>query len=268
MFEYQALIDKLSVEEVNSAIKSIVDNYDLTGHYFGKVEEHDHLNAAGIFYKYFSPNPEFAKLMDEYVQFICDNDNISDLLLIGDIKNEPDYYKVDIYRSLLDYLKSKADIILGNREHLRIPAGSVVDFKDCMLSDKYLDKMEFYKDGGWGIAEMDGTVLIKNHLKRKPSETYSPLCGSAFLNTPCRIIQDRDTNKYGVLSINGLYETIHCLYDDIEFVDYYEKSERHFYIKAKKNGKWGCFDEKCAIIIDFEYDVIRLVDRFIECICK
>ena len=68
-------------------------------------------------------------------------------------KKEPDYYKREIYRSLLDYLKSKADIILGNREHLRIPAGSIVDFKECMLSDKYLDKMEFYKDGGWGIAE-------------------------------------------------------------------------------------------------------------------
>ena len=264
MFEYQGLIDKLPVEEINLAIKKIVDNYDLTGLYFGKNEkEYYFLNSAGVFYKYFSPNPDFTKLMDEYAQLECDNDTMADLLpLHGTDNNDPDYYKGDIYRSLLNYLKSKAEIILGNREYLRIPTGSVVDFKDCMLSDKYLDKMEFYKDGGWGVAEKDGTVLIKNHLKRKPSETCSPLCISAFL----RIIQDRDTNKYGVLSIKELYETIHCLYDDIEFVDYYEKSERHFYIKAKKNGKWGCFDEKCALIINFEYDVIRPVDRFIECI--
>jgi len=266
MFEYQRLIDKLPAEEVNSAIRKIVDNYDLTGHYFGK-EEHYYFNAAGIFYKYFSPKPEFTKLMDEYAQFECDNDIVEDLLpQYGKDNNDPDYYKGDIYRSLLDHLKSRADIILGNREHLRIPAGSVVDFKDCMLSGKYLDKIEFYKDGGWGIAEVDGTVLIKNHLKKKPSETYSPLCGCSFLNTPYHIIQDRDTELYGVLSVRELHETIHCLYDDIEFVDYYEKSERHFYIKAKKNGKWGCFDEKCALIIDFEYDVIRLADRFLECI--
>lgn len=274
MFKYQSLIDKLPAEEVCSAVKRIVDNYDLAGLYWGKEEKEFYfLNSAGLFYNFFSRSPEFTKLMDEIAQFECDKDHLDDLRprryrkrpLYG-IKKDPDYYKREIYRSLLDYLKSKADIILGNREHLRIPVGSIVDFKECMLSDKYLDKMEFYKDGGWGIAEMDGTVLIKNHLKRKPSETYSPLCGSAFLNTPCRIIQDRDTNKYGVLSINGLYETIHCLYDDIEFVDYYEKSERHFYIKAKKNGKWGCFDEKCALIIDFEYDEIRLVDKFIECI--
>ena len=266
MFEYQRLIDKLPAEEVNSAIRKIVDNYDLTGHYFGKEEECYHLNAVGLFYNYFSPNPEFTKLMDEYAQLNCDNDNISDLLLLGEIKKEPDYYKDDIYHSLLDYLKSRADIILGNREHLRIPAGSVVDFKDCMLSDKYLDKIEFYKDGGWGIAETDGTVLIKNHLKKKPSDTYSPLCGCYSRSIPYRIIQDQDTRQYGVLSLNELYETIHCLYDRIVFLDYYEKSERHFYIKAKKNGKWGCFDEKCALIIDFEYDEIQLVDRFIECI--
>ena len=267
MFEYQGLIDKLSVEEVNSAIRKIVDDYDLTGRYFGKEEEHYYLNATGIFNKYFSPNPEFTKLMDEYAQLECDNDIMKDLsFFYGTDNNDLHYYKDEIYRSLLDYLKSRADIILRNREHLRIPVGSVVNFKDCMLSGKYLDKMEFYKDGGWGIAEADGTVLIKNHLKKKPSETYSPLCGWAYLETPYRIIQDRDTEQYGVLSISELYETIHCHYDDIEFVDYYEKSERHFYIKAKKNGKWRCFDEKCALITDFEYDEIRLVDRYIECI--
>ena len=33
MFKYQELIERLSVEEVNSAIKKMVDNYDLTGKY-------------------------------------------------------------------------------------------------------------------------------------------------------------------------------------------------------------------------------------------
>ena len=269
MFEYQGLIDKLPVEEVNSAIKRIVDNYDLTGHYFSKEEEdHYHLHAAGIFHGYFCINPDFSKLLDEYVQFECDNHIFFDAILPLDFKIDPEWKKDEIYQKLLDYLKSRANIYLENREHLRIPAGSVIDFKDCMLSGKYLDKIEFYKDGGWGIAEVDGTVLIKNHLKWKPSETHSPLCSCAYLKTPYRIIQDRDTGQYGVLSIVAFYETIHCLYDKIEFVEYNEKSEKHFYIKAKKNGKWGCFDEKCALIIDFEYDVIRLADEYLECICE
>jgi hypothetical protein len=268
MFEYQGLIDKLSVEEVNSAIKKIVDNYDLTGHYFNKEEKNKYycFNAAGVFHKFFPISSEFTRLMDKYVQFEYEKHINHVSIFQSKYKIKPENKKDEIYRSLLDYLKSKADIILGNREHLRIPAGNVVVFKDCMLSGKYLDKIEFYKDGGWGIAEEDGTVLIKNHLKRKPSESHSPLCGCAFRNIPYRIIQDRDTELYGVLSISELYETIHCLYDKIEFVDYYEKSDRHFYIKAKKSGKWGCFDEKCALIIDFEYDVIRLEDKFLECI--
>lgn len=264
MFE-EKLIDKLLAEEVNSAIRKIVDNYDLTGYYFGKENKYIS-NAAKLFYKYFTPTPEFTKLMDEYAQIECDNDVLSELL---DNTNEkdPNDYKERLYHSLLDDLTSRADIIMKNREHLRIPSGNSVDFKDCMLTDKYGDKIQFYKDGGWGIAKTDGTVLIKNHLNKKPSETHSPLCDYYFRNTPYRIIQDRDTNKYGVLSIIELYEKIHCLYNKIEFVGYYdEKSERHFYIKAMKNGKWGCFDEKCALIIAFEYNEIRPEDRFIECI--
>ena len=34
MFKYQELIERLSIEEVNSAIKKIVNTYDLTGNFF------------------------------------------------------------------------------------------------------------------------------------------------------------------------------------------------------------------------------------------
>ena len=169
-----------------------------------------------------------------------------------------------IFESLLDYLNTESKKITYNREHLRIPESASIDFKECMLSNKYLGKVEFYKDGGWGIAEEDGTVLVKNHLTTQPSKTYSLYCGVSHINTPYRIIQDRDTNKYGVLSYESFHETIHCLYDKIEVVDFYKKSTRHFFIKAMKNKKWGCFDERCALIIDFEYDQIQLVNGFLE----
>jgi len=284
MFKYQELIDNLQVEEVNSAIKRMVDNYDLTGKIYAKEEEdilfviHKEL----YFEKYCSLSPHFLKNLDIVIQKEFDEQkyrlgkkNASleyiDFDLVDSSTPEEDLkikIKNKIYCSLLDYLESKAKAILDNREHLRIPVGSTVDFNQCMLSNIYLGKVEFYKDGGWGIAEEDGTVLVKNHLTIQPSKSYSLYCGISHINTPYRIIQDRDTNKYGVLSYKSFHETVHCLYDKIEVIDYYDESIRHFFIKAMKNRKWGCFDEKCALIIDFKYDIIQIADKYLECISE
>lgn len=270
MFKYQELIEKLSVEEVNSTIKKMVDNYDLTSKYHKKDKDSFYLfKGEWLIKKYFNLSPEFLSLMDDYAQKECDNRSPLDLTFLASgepIEKKVEYKKEEIYTSLMNYLESKARKILDNREHLRIPVGATIDFKECMLSNKYLGKVEFYKDGGWGIAEEDGTVLVKNHLTRQPSETSSLYSGFSFIKTPFRIIQDRDTNKYGILSYETFYETVHCLYDKIEVIDFYEDSMRHFFIKAMKNKKWGCFDERCALIIDFEYDIIQIVSGFLECI--
>jgi hypothetical protein len=84
-----------------------------------------------------------------------------------------EYIKEEIYSSLITFFESKANKILYNREHLRIPVGATIDFKECMLSNNYMGKVEFYKDGGWGIAEENGTVVVKNHLTRQPSKILS-----------------------------------------------------------------------------------------------
>ena len=270
MLKYQELIERLSVEEVNSTIRKMVDNYDLTGKYHNNEKE-NHFIVSGerLIKKYFNLSPEFLSLMDDYAQKECDIRFSLELPFFAcnePLKKKVEYKKEDIYSYLLKYLESKAKKILDNREYLRIPIGTSIDFKECMLSNKYLGKVEFYKDGGWGIAEENGTVLVKNRLTRQPSETSSLYSGFSFIKTPYRIIQDRDTNKYGIISFESFNETVHCLYDKIEIVDFYEDSTRHFFIKALKNNKWGCFDEKCALIIDFEYDVIQLVSGFLECI--
>ena len=270
MFKYQELIERLSVEEINSAIKTMVDNYDLTGK-FHKKEKDDFyfFNGERLMKKNFNLSPEFLSLMDDYAQ--KESEEISPLdftfFAYSETKEKKvEYKKEEIYSSLMKYLESNAKNILDNREHLRIRVGATIDFKECMLSNNYLGKVEFYKDGGWGIAEEDGTVLVKNHLTRQPSETPSLHCDFSYIKTPYRIIQDRDTNKYGILSYESFYETVHCLYDKIEVIDFYENSTRHFFIKAMKNNKWGCFDERCSLIIDFEYDIIQLVSGFLECI--
>ena len=264
MFKYQELIERLSVEEVNLAIKKMVDNYDLIGKYYEK--DNCFGDKGRLIKEYFNFSPEFLSLMDEYVQKECDEMLFPDFRCGWPIEEKVEYKREEIYSSLKDYLESKANKILNDREHLRIPVGATIDFKECMLSNKYLGKVEFYKDGGWGIAEGDGTVLVKNHLTSQPSKTYSLYCGISNINTPYRIIQDRDTNKYGILSYETFYETVHCLYDKIEVIDFYDNSTRHFFIKAMKNKKWGCFDERCALIINFEYDIIQIVSGFLECI--
>lgn len=263
MFKYKELIERLSVEEVNSAINKMVDNYDMTGKY------HEKDNSFGgrgrLINEYFNLSPDFLSLMDDYAQKEYESQSFEFPSIVHDM----DYIKEEIYSSLLDYLESKANKILVDREHLRISVGTTIDFKECQFSKKYLGKVEFYKDGGWGIAEENGLVVVKNHMVRQPSRTRSLLDGLSYLSydiiisCPYRIIQDRDTGKYGILSYDSFYETVHCLYEEI-VVDY-NYFEHHYFIKAKKNGKWGCFDEKCALIIDFEYDDISLNGGYLEC---
>ena len=70
MFKYQELIDKLQVEDVNSAIKRMVDNYDLTGKYYAK-EEDDLLfiiHKELFLEKYCSLSPDFFKDIEIVIQ--------------------------------------------------------------------------------------------------------------------------------------------------------------------------------------------------------
>lgn len=265
MFKYQELIDNLPKEEVDLAIKKMVDNYDLTGKYFDKGENTVYSFRYGIrtFNAFFTLTPEFIIIIDKYTQRELGEELSFDFSNVS--QNNVTHIKEEIYRSLLGYLESKARIISENREHLRIAIGNKVDFSKCMLHNEYMNKVEFYKDGGWGIAEKDGTVIVKNHIIKQPSKTNPLYSGSSFLKTPYRIIQDRDTNKYGVFSNESFIETIHCLYEEIKVVDYYDNSIRHFFIMTKKNEKWGCFDENCALIIDCMYDDIRLKEEYLEC---
>lgn len=261
MFKYQELIERLSVEEVNSTIKKMVDTYDLMGKFFETSWDKER-----TFKSFFNLSPDFIELFDSMVE-VQDDEELFERYGFGTRRCRAT--RQDIYDDLLEFLKSEARRVLRDREHLKIPAGSKVDFDSCLLHNSYNNKVEFYKDGGWGIAEEDGLVIVKNHMVLQPSKTRSLLDGLSYLSSdiktscPYRIIQDSDTEKYGILSYDTFYETVHCLYEEIE-VDY-NYSEHHFFIKAKKNGKWGCFDEKCALVIDFKYDDISLNGGYIEC---
>lgn len=283
MFEYQGLINELPPEEVNSHIKRMMDNYDLTGDFYSKDEGGFILiiNKETYFKKHYTLSETFYKCLQSFVEKEFDNEkyklksNGNSLEFIDfdlldspspekDLKNK---IKDKIFCSLLDYLESQARKNIKERENLRIPVGNTVEFNDCLLSNSYLDKVEFYKDGGWGIAEKDGTVIVKNHLKIQISKTDTILKSTTFINTSYKIIQDSDTNRFGILSINPFYEIIHCRYDFIKVVDFGYGSSRHYYFVVYKGEKCGCCNEHFELIIECKYDDIHFVGNNIEGRC-
>ena len=281
MYKYQKIIDALSDVEMNSAIREMVDKFDLTGKFVDLPDDiYNVTSGEKEFKKYFSITSEVSNLIETIIQKEFDEEKYRlggnnvplediDFVLLDSSTPEQDLRKKIIemlYRSLLDYLVTKAIQITENRECLRIPVGNEVDFKECMLFNKFQNKVEFYKDGGWGIAENEGAVLVKNHLMGQPSKTNPLNSSCSCFDSPYRIVQDRDTKKYGIISFESFYEIIPCLYDQIDVIDYYYESKRYFYFIAKKDGKWGCFDENCDLIIDYRYDIIRPYNGLIECI--
>lgn len=264
MNDINDIIERLSTAEIDSVINIMVNNFDLTGKYYNQKDYYIYsCNPISFFKKYFSITPELIELIDRIAsKKVKEKDRHNRIILLTPTEEEIAHRKHKIYLSVIDYIVSKAKQISDNREHLRIPMGSYVDYDKCTSHNSYIGKIEFYKDGGWGIGNENGLVIVKNHLTRQPSQ-ISPLINDGFC--PYRIIQDRDTKKYGVLSYASFIETIHCLYDKIEIVEFYRNSIRHYYIKVNKNEKWGCFDENCALIIDCKYDDIQLTNNFLEC---
>jgi hypothetical protein len=246
----------LPIAETKSAIEEMISNYDLTGKYL------DFLKERTFYSKYFPPKSNFTEFLNEYAQKKCETGNPNPW-----DKSEPkiESIKLAIQRSILEYLTDKAKLVSENREHLRIEAGRTINYNDCIFHYPYMGNIEFYKDGGWGIGTENGIVLLKNHLMSQPSKIY-PLFGDK--NSHLRIIQDRDTKKYGVLSLNTFQEVIHCHYDKIVIDSFYDGDgydaiERHF-LKTLKDNKWGCFDDNCALLINCLYHDIRYINGYYE----
>lgn len=263
MFKYQNLIDLLPVESITSTINEMVKCFDMTG----KCYVNDSLfNEEQTFKNYFSPSENFLQLIDRTAKKECDEDIFAELSFFKlSPDKEKEIKKCNIYKEILDYFALEAKKKSENRSELRIASGDKVLFKECMYAYKYLDKIEFYKDGGWGIAEENGTVIIKNHLMKQPKYTYPIKTNS---HCPYRIIQDRDTKKFGVMSVLPIHEALLCHYEKIEVVEYMGSNKKRFFLKVKHNDKWGCFDENCALLIDCKYDDIEFKYGFFEGVNK
>jgi len=270
MKKYQNLIDNIPESQIKELITKMVKQYDLTGEYCDGIELLFDYEAERFLKSNINFSSEFIELLNQEAEVELETAikeraaQKTNLLYYFNEEPSIESIKRRIYKSLFDFLVFEAKRLSENREQLRLEVGSCVNYEECDIQSAFGDLIEFYKDGGWGIGDENGAVIVKNHLKEQPSKINN-LFGVSYIKYPYRIIQDRDTKKYGVLSLESYEETLHCLYDKIEIIAFDKESDRHFFIKVMKNGKWGCFDEKCVLIIDINYDEICLTSEFLEC---
>ena len=260
-FVYKHIAEKISEDDIDRMIDVMIDNCDKSGKYY---ESH----KAEQFIKEYIHSPEVIKMIEDTAEKEIKGDS-------NDIKKRKrrfmlnDFEEVNIYfrkgqicERILNKIERFARKKRAERIYSRVQIGEKVDFNSCISHSSFLGKVVFYKDGGWGIADENGIVIVKNHLSQKPSWTNNL---HEVRNSPYFIIQDRDTGLYGVLSLDNFKEVIHCLYDKIKSVSYWNGKETKYIVKVKNNDKWGCYDEDCSFIIDCKYDEISILDGWIEC---
>ena len=173
-FQYKHIAEMIPDEDIKIIIDIIIEDYDNKGKFDLSF------NHATDFLFSHVHNKDFYK---EFDNIICQNkkDNTSenqeddielDFWLQDDFYN--DFYesieKENICRSILSHIEKVAIQIRKERVLFRLKKGEHVNFESCQQTSEFHDKIEFYKDGGWGIAEKDGTVIIPNHIKGQPSK--------------------------------------------------------------------------------------------------
>ncbi len=258
--KYASIAQLITDSEVEKMMDVMIENCDNNDKYYESFKKEELL-------KTYVHNSEFFTTIDDIARQEIKKETNGELDPFSFIDSE--YREINIllrkehiYNIILGQIKSIAIKKRNERFFLRLHIGEKVNFDDCANHFPFWGKVEFYKDGGWGLADEDGSVILKNHLKQRPSKIF-PLVNKNAHNY--LLIQDRDTELYGVLSLDTFNEVIHCQYEKIEIVEYVNRIQ-NFFIKVEKNYRWGCFDNNCALIIDCKYDDIYLKGDYIECI--
>ena len=257
---YKNIAEKISDEDINRIIDAMIHSFDVCGKYYDSYHIEKLMNDC------VSNSSEILSLVHEIAIKEVDEIEKSEALpLFCELEDfdgqNIQLRKENILHSIMSIIEKDAIKKCKDRYFLRLQEGDSVDFKSCDSYNPLKDVIEFYKDGGWGIADKNGKVLVGNHIIEKPST----LPFHSFLNVDHRIIQDRDTGLYGVLSFTSFSEQIHCLYDSIESVEYWREHRKKYILKVQKNGKWGCYNESCSLIIECQYDDIKIVADLLEC---
>ncbi len=284
-FRYKDIAETISNSDIDNLIDVMIDNYDKDGKWYEEynLKESNSKNSILLYllnrtglektshaFEFISKNaPHLLKTLD-----LIDKTARQEIEKEGSINYDPFWFTDSQYkeiniesriekiaRDILIRISKVAKQKRNNRIFHRLSIGEIVDFNSCTSHSLLNGEIEFCKDGGWGIADKDGHVIVKNHLIDQPSNTHKLFNQK---NCPYCLIQDRDTERYGVLSLETLKEVIHCIYDKIEVVEYrYGNTKKHI-LKVEKNEKWGCYDEDCSFIVDCKYDDINIIEEWIE----
>lgn len=160
--------------DINRIISDMIDMYDSKGIFY---ECH---NAEIILKSSLTNISEVLSLvetmsLEETKEWEKDYEETSAEFLLLESKEEYRetsvlHAKGRIFNYILDTIQEKATEIRNNRVHLRLKKGMHVDFEECKYAIPYNGHVEFYKDGGWGLATSKGLVEITNNIITQPSK--------------------------------------------------------------------------------------------------
>lgn len=256
-FKYRTIAELISETDIDNMIDAMIDYHDNKGRFYEQYE------AERFLKKYVNNHDVFSMIDDIVKREISENYSDQNNFILDELHElNVGLLRNSICSDIIYQISIEARKKSDGRIRFRHNKGEKIDLNLCPSQKQIQNKVEFYKDGGWGIAEIDGTVIVRNHLIDPPSKLHS-LKGKT--NRYFRVIQDRDTRLYGVLSVESFKEVIHCLYDKIEVSEYWFKNTNRRIIKVKKGEKWGCYDEDGAFVVDCIYDDISIKGNWIEC---
>lgn len=300
--KYPNITDLIADEDIKAIINAIMDAHDSNPHkYDYKVfsQRNTYLSRRYIHnYDEFLKNikqmafQEYEELQKS-IKEAEENRDEEKLLeyMFGLELDTPEEFERGIMEYITDLIIKRAEIIIKKRSLLRLKKGELVDFSKCTKVYPFYNNIEFYKDGGWGIANKKGIVLLKNNLEERPSKISRSVNHKRLLYLD--VMRDIDTGLYGVVSLNSYktcipfsYDNINicisrdnnCLIDEID--DFYWKpieedtnmhsckkhnSGKHIFFIVHKNNKCGCYSYKGEKLIECKYDEITVENKFIEC---
>lgn len=265
----------MTKEELNSIINHMIESYDNTGWFFQRSE------SRAIFVKHIKDfnsinealQERAEQIIEERQKQVDDDDDFFD----WDWPDPSDNIDIDrgteialetdhMFTNILGKIESKAIERREDRINHRFKVGSQIDIDNYEHSE-YSNLIEFHHDGGWGVADKKGVVLISNHLTTKASDCYPlfhPII-SSYVTNQLYVSTDRDTELNGVISINPLKELLPCKYK-IESMEGNRDGSYVFAFRAlSKNGLWGCYNDHGKKIAKFKYQTIDFNRGYIEC---
>lgn len=265
----------ITKEDLNIIIYHMIESYDKTESFFHPTE------SSAILAKCTNNFNNINKVIQERAEKVIEekdcekqfDEEFFDLDWSGSYDNQDLDKDTEIrlemenyYTCILRKIEPMAIERRRDRINHRFKVESRININNYEHSE-YGNLIEFHHDGGWGVVDQNGVVLISNHLITKASNChplFHPII-SSYVTNQLYVSTDRDTGLEGIISINPLKELLPCKYK-IESMEGMRDGNYIFAFRAlSKNGLWGCYNDRGKKIAKFKYQTIEFNQGFIEC---